>query len=108
MSKEAEQSTSYITLVQAPGIPASERTALEAHWREAILDSEHTVVTNYVCRIDQIALYPGTKLLVQAPDVPTSEVKRLRNRIDKARKAKKQVDRVVVINYNCRIDAVTA
>jgi hypothetical protein len=107
MSKETQENP-YITLVQAPGIPASERTALEAHWREAELDSSYTVVTNYDVRADQITVTPGCKLLVQAPLIPTSEVRRLRKKVDKARNAKKQVDRLIVVNYHCRIDAVPA
>ena len=110
MSNATTQKTAsapYITLVQAPGIPASEVNSLQAHWREAELDSDYTVVTNYECRIDLIEILPGSKVLVIAPEIPTSEVRRLRKKVDKARKAKKQIDRLIVVNYNCRIDAVS-
>lgn len=97
----------YITLVVAPGIPASERTFLEKHWKQAELDPEYSVVLNYECRVDLIETRPGSKLLVIANGIPTSEVRRLVKKVDKARKAKKQLDRLIVVNYNCRIDAVS-
>jgi hypothetical protein len=97
-----------LTLVQAPGIPEIERKALESHWREAVLDPDYTVVLNYECRVDLIDVRPGYNVLVQAPGIPASEVRKLRSKVNKALKAKKQVDRVVVLNYECRIDAVPA
>jgi hypothetical protein len=104
----SEERYPYITLVIAPGIPASERTFLEAHWKEAELDPNYTVVLNYECRVGQITIQPGSKLLVIAHGIPTSEVRRLVKKVDKARKAKRQVDRLIVVNYECRIDAVPA
>jgi hypothetical protein len=98
----------YITLVTAPGIPASERTFLEKHWREAELDPNHVVALNYECRVDLIYTPADCKLLVQAPEIAASEVIRLKSRVVKARKAKRQEDRLIVVNYECRIDAIPA
>jgi hypothetical protein len=104
MSKEAQYT--YITLVQAPEIPESERKTLEAHWREAILDPSYTVVVNYECRANLIVALPGNKLLVTAPGLPTSEVRKLAKKVDKARNGKREADRLVVVNHECRIDVV--
>lgn len=95
-----------LTVVQAPGIPESERKALEAHWREAVLDPAYTVVLNYDCRVAVIDIRPGYRMLVQAPGVSPSELRKLRQKVEKALKAKKVVDRTVVVNYDCRIDAI--
>jgi len=102
------KSFATLTLVQAPDIPESERKALEQHWREAILDPAYTVVLNYDCRVDVIDVRSDYKMLVIAPGIPASEVRKLRRKVDKALAAKKEVDRLVVVNYECRIDTVAA
>jgi hypothetical protein len=96
----------YITLIQAPGIPRSEVKALREHYQEAISDSEYTVVMNYDARVDQVEIPKGARLFVTAPGVPTKEVTVLRKMVDKARRASKPQDRLVVLNYECRIDVV--
>jgi len=105
MSKE-EFATPYITLIQAPGIPTSEVQPLKEHYREAIQDSAYTVVLNYEARVDLVETPKGSKLFVVAPGLPSSEVKKLAKEINKARRASKPQDRLVVVNYECRIDAI--
>jgi hypothetical protein len=98
----------YLTLIQAPDIPGSEVTALKAHYQEAIADPSYAVVLNYEARVDLIEAPLGTKLLVTAPGIPVSELKKLRTMVAKARKATQPKDRLVVVNYYCRIDAIEA
>ena len=98
----------YITLIQAPGIPTSEVKPLKKHYREAIKDPAYTVVLNYEARVDLIETPKGSKLFVTAPGLPTSEVKKLAKKVNKARKASKPQDRLVVVNYEVRIDAISA
>lgn len=98
--------TPYITLVIAPGIPESERKALEKHYKEAERDPAYTVVLNYEARVDLIEIPAKAKVFVVAPGIPASELMALSKKITKATKAKKQEDRLVVVNYECRIDTI--
>ena len=107
MRQAETQFPTTITLVQAPGIPESERKALEQHWKDAVLDPNYNVVLNYECRVALIDVRPGYNVLVQAPGLPTLEIRKLAKTVNKARKAKKLVDRVIVTNYECRIDVVS-
>jgi hypothetical protein len=97
---------SHIFLVEAPQIPTSELKALEKHCREAILDPDYTLVTNYEVRITVIERQPYAMLVVTANGIPTSEVLELRKRIDTALDAEKPEDRLVVLNYECQIFTV--
>jgi hypothetical protein len=93
-----------ITLVTAPGIPGSERIALEAHVREAILDPDYTLVLNYEAVLEEVVIPEGSKVLVAAPGIPVSEVQVLRGMFDKARTATEPQDRLVVLNYEVRVE----
>jgi hypothetical protein len=46
--------TDRIYFVSAPGIPQSEREALEGHVRESILDPQYNIVTNYKFTVKSI------------------------------------------------------
>jgi len=96
----------YITLLVAPGIPFPEIKALKKHWQEAEDGTNYAVVLNYECGVWLINTPRNAKYLVQAPGMPTGEISALRKRIDDAISAKKQKDRIVVCNYECRIDVV--
>ena len=100
--------TPYITLVMAPGIPESERKALEKHYKEAERDSEYIVVINYEARVDLVETPDYGKIFVTAPGIPADELISLTKRVHKARHAKKQEDRLVVCNYEVRIDTIKA
>jgi hypothetical protein len=99
--------TPYITLIQAPSIPTSEVKHLKAHWQEAERDPKYTVVLNYECRIDLVETPADAKVLVTAPGIPTDEVTLLKKQVANAKKATKQEDRLVVVNYECRIDTIS-
>jgi hypothetical protein len=98
----------YITLLVAPGIPSSEVKALKKHWQEAERDPDYSVVLNYDCIADMVRTPSKAKFLVVAPGVPVDEVLKLRKDFDKALRAKRQEDRVVVCNYECRVDVLQA
>jgi hypothetical protein len=96
-----------ITLVIAPGIPTSERQALEAHVREAVLDPEYTLILNYDAKIEEFVIPEGNKVLIVAPGIPASEVHDLRERFDKVRAGVKPEDRVLAVNYEVRVDVIS-
>jgi hypothetical protein len=96
-----------VTLVIAPGIPMSERFALEQHVKEAVLDPDYAVILNYEARMDEFTVPEGHKVLIQAPGVPALEIQSLRERFDKVRAAEKPEDRVLVCNYEVRIDVIS-
>lgn len=104
MSKKSK----YITVLIAPEIPTSECKHLKAHWQEAVLDPDYSVVLNYECRVNLVPTPRNAQYLVIAPGIPVSEIEALRKQIDKARKAKKLEDRIVVCNYEMRLDIVSA
>lgn len=96
----------YITLLIAPGIPESERKALELLWKEVVLDPEYILVVNYELYAAQIELPKNSRMLIVAPDIPLKELDLLRKRVDVARSAVNEEDRVVVCNYDCTINVV--
>lgn len=95
-----------ITLVVAPSIPMSERFALEAHVKEAIQDPAYTLILNYEAMLFEFVIPENSKVLIIAPGVPVSEIHDLRERFDKARESTDRKDRVLVCNYDVRIDVV--
>jgi hypothetical protein len=99
-------STPYITLIVAPEIPTSECDPLKKHWQEAEEDPDYAVVVNYECRVDQVEVPDGHKILVVAPGIPLEDLKKLREQLNTALDADEQSDRVVVCNYECRIDVI--
>jgi hypothetical protein len=92
---------SHIFLVEAPQIPTSERAELEKHCREALLDPDYTLVTNYEIRITVLERHPNEMLIVTADGLPVSEVLELRKRVDAALDAEKPEDKLIVVNYEC-------
>ena len=96
-----------VTLVIAPSIPTSERFALEKHVKEAILDPDYAVILNYEATMEEFVIPEGSKVLIQAPGVPASEIHDLRERFDKVRAAEKPEDRVLVVNYEVRVDVIS-
>jgi hypothetical protein len=106
MAKAQLKRTPYITLICAPGIPTSELKALKAHWQEAERDPNYSVVVNYECVVSLIETPKDTKFVIVAPGVPTSEVTALKKQFRQAKRAKKQEDRIVVVNYEVRIDGI--
>ena len=96
-----------VTLVIAPHIPTSERLALEEHVKEAVLDPDYAVILNYEATMEEFVIPEGHKVLIQAPGVPFSEIIELRKRFDKVRAAEKPEDRVLVVNYEVRIDVIS-
>ncbi len=98
--------TPYITLVMAPGIPETERKALEKHYKEAERDPDYIVVINYEARVDLVETPEYAKIFVTAPGIAADELASLSKRVHKARYAKKQEDRLVVCNYEVRIDTI--
>jgi hypothetical protein len=97
---------SYITLIIAPGIPKTEVKVLKAQYQKAITDPNYTLVMNYNARVDQVEIPKGARLFITARGIPTTEVPVLRKLVDNARKASRKTDRLVVLNYECRIDVV--
>lgn len=97
---------SHFTLVEAPQIPTSERVALEKHIREAVLDSDYTLVTNYEMQFTVIERLPFNMLIVNANGIPGSEVSLLRDRVKAALVAENPEDKFVVVNYECLIYTV--
>ena len=93
-----------ITLVVAPGIPESEREALESHVRETVLDPDYTLVLNYDAVMDEVLIPEGSKVLIVANGIPVSDLAKLRERFNAARLAEKPQNRVIVVNYEVRID----
>jgi hypothetical protein len=96
-----------VTLVIAPSIPTSERIALEAHVKEAILDPDYAVILNYEATMEEFVIPEGSKVLIQAPGIPVAEIHELRARFDKVRAAENPEDRVLVVNYEVRIDVIS-
>ena len=96
-----------VTLVIAPHIPTSERFALEAHVKEAVLDPDYAVILNYEATMEEFVIPEGSKVLIQAPGIPVAEIHELRARFDKVRAAEKPEDRVLVVNYEVRIDVIS-
>jgi hypothetical protein len=96
-----------VTLVIAPSIPTSERIALEAHVKEAVLDPDYAVILNYEATMEEFVIPEGHKVLIQAPGVPVSEIQDLRKRFDVVRAAEKPEDRVLVVNYEIRVDVIS-
>ena len=96
-----------VTLVIAPGIPTSERLALEKHVKEAVLDPDYTVILNYEATMEEFVIPEGSKVLIQAPGVPVAEIQDLRERFDKVREAANPEDRVLVVNYEVRVDVIS-
>lgn len=96
-----------VTLVIAPNIPTSERIALEKHVKEAVLDPDYSVIVNYEMQMEEFVIPEGSKVVIMAPNVPVSEIVRLREEFDKVRAAEKPEDRVLVCNYEVRIDVVS-
>jgi hypothetical protein len=94
---------SYITLIQAPQIPGSERTALEEHFLETVLDPTSVLAVNYEIRIDIIEKEPNAKIIVTAPGIPHGELLELRRRIAAAFLAEKPQEKFIVVNYECLI-----
>jgi hypothetical protein len=97
---------SHLFLVEAPQVPTSERDALAVHFREALLDSDYTLITNYDLRITVIEKHPTDMLIVNANGIPLEEVRDLRKRIDAALAAEKSEDKFLVVNYECLIYTV--
>ena len=96
-----------VTLVIAPSIPTTERLALEKHVKEAILDPDYSVIVNYDMQMEEFVIPDGSKVVIVAPDVPVAEIHRLREEFDKVRAAEKPEDRVLVVNYEVRIDVIS-
>lgn len=96
-----------VTLVVAPGIPTSERLALELHVKEAIQDPDYAVILNYEAKMEEFVIPEGSKILIQAPGVPVAEIHDLRARFDKVRAMEKPEDRVLVVNYEVRVDVIS-
>ncbi len=48
-----------VTLVTAPGIPTSERIALEQHVKEAVLDPDYAVILNYEATMEEFIVPDG-------------------------------------------------
>jgi hypothetical protein len=107
MWKELHMQNYPVTLVIAPSIPTSERNALEAHVKEAVLDPDYAVILNYEARMEEFTVPQGSKVLIQAPGIPPSEIDNLRKRFDVVRAAEKPEDRVLVVNYEVRIDVIS-
>ena len=96
----------YITLIIAPDIPESERLALQDHWVEAVHDPDYTLVVNYECYMAQVEIPEDCKVLIVAPGIPLADLDLLRERVAAARAAEDEEERVVVCNYECRIDVL--
>jgi len=94
---------SHFTLVEAPQIPTSEVAALTEHIREAILNPDYVVITNYEVQFTVVEKLPFNLLIINAPSVPYEEVKALRVRVESALAAEKPEDKLVVINYECLV-----
>ena len=95
--------STFFTLIQAPSIPGSERTALEEHYLEAILDPSFVLAVNYEIRIDIIEKKLTDKMIVTANGIPHEELLALRNRVQAALLAEKPQEKFVVVNYECLI-----
>jgi hypothetical protein len=98
--------TPYFTLVVAPTIPETERKALEKHYREALLDPAYTVILNYEAHVDLVQLPEGSQMIIVAPGIPVNELMKLRTKFEAARDAEAPEDRLVVCNYDVRVDVV--
>jgi hypothetical protein len=96
-------STKTITLVQAPQVPNSERELLEKRFKESVINPEYILIANYEVRIDVIKKKRTEKVFITAPNIPSSEVHALRQKVEEALAAKKPEDRVIVVNYECLI-----
>lgn len=99
---------SHFFLVQAPQIPTGECEALEKHFREALLNHDYTLLTNYEIQIDAIMKHPTDIMVVTANGVPTTEVTALRKRVDDALRTETAADKFVVVNYECTIFTMPA
>jgi hypothetical protein len=71
--------TRTITLVYAPGIPEIEIRNLETLWKR-----KKNVVVNYDVYVNQITFHRGTRTVISARGIPTTELKSLRARIKAA------------------------
>lgn len=100
-------STAPITLVVAPGIPATERLALETHVRETVSDPNYTIVLNYEAMFFEVVIPEDSRVMLIAPGIPLAEIQALRSRFDAVREGKTPRDRVLVVNYDMRIDVLT-
>jgi hypothetical protein len=92
-----------IIFVLAPDTPYTEVKALENHWKEAIGDPSYVVVTNYNVYTKQYCFNGASEFLaVTAPDVPISEVLKLRKKVDRAiaKSTKQQKPAFVFANYD--------
>ena|SRR5271157_1658304 len=98
--------TPYVTLICAPSIPTSEVPALKKHWQESQRDKNYSIVVNYECRIDLVELNEASTVLVVAPGLPLDELKKLREQVSTARTAEDKIERVVVCNYDARLDVI--
>ena len=95
-----------VTLVIAPNIPLAERFELEKHVKESVLDPDYAVILNYEALMQEFVIPENAKVLIQAPGIPVSEITALRERFDKVRAMEKPEDRVLVVNYEVRIDVI--
>lgn len=92
-----------ITFVVAPGIPLTERMALQRHVQEAWKDDGYTVVTNYL--VETVKLEPDEFLLLTAVGVPDIEVAALRSQIDKVHA--REIPPILVVNYEVDLNVVS-
>jgi hypothetical protein len=107
--KDVKHSSNYVNLifVIAPDIPTSEVTALECHYAEALNDSRYTVVTNYdVATVNMCWDRKIEFLSINAPGIPTSEVKMLKKKVKRAIALAHKTKRpaFVVTNYNLALE----
>lgn len=101
---DEEVETPFITLITAPVIPTSEKDALKRHWQESMRDSDYAVVLNYEARIDFVELPDNSQVLIMAPGIPVDEIRKLKEDFDAARNAYDPLERVLICNYEVRID----
>jgi hypothetical protein len=89
-----------ITLVIAPTIPESERKRLEKRVL-GLARSKEALITNYHVYLLSITIPEGNGILVlSAPDIPTSELMKLKKKIDDPK------TKIVVINYDISVTKV--
>jgi hypothetical protein len=96
-----------IGLVIAPEIPSSEIPTLEKHYKEAMLDSFYTVVTNYEVRTDLFNFVPEREIAsIVALGLPLEEVRLLRKKFDRAVKKSLRTKKpsYIFLNYEVRVD----